>query len=72
MAQIMTPDQKPKHKEHLNRFLKKENLDSKFLGQERIVPYFNIKVRPTHAISVNVILIGYLSDLGIDNLFMAA
>ena len=52
-----TPDQKPKHNEHLKRSLKNESLDSMFLGHESIVAYFSIKVSPTHASSVNATII---------------
>lgn len=40
------PTQNPVHKEHESSSLKKLNLNKKLRGQESMVPYFNIKVKP--------------------------
>jgi len=68
----MEPDQKPKHKEHLNKLSKKSNLERNLLGHESIVPYLSMKASPTHAVSVNIKFINYFGDFGIDSFLMAS
>jgi len=40
------PTQNPKHNEHLNNSSKNLRLHKKARNHDKIVPYFNIKVRP--------------------------
>ena len=53
----ITPDQKPKHKLHLNSSRIPFNFVTIFLGKLRIVPYLRINIKPTHAnISIKIII----------------